>query len=81
MIDRCHDTFQFTTAFIPLNTALKMLCSKNSSFWGDEPDSGQALDAVASNGRIRVFHQARLTEKKKGPYTLVLCKAAKMKEA
>jgi hypothetical protein len=43
--------------------------------------SGQALDAVASNGRIRVFHQARLTANKKGPYTLVLCKAAKMKEA
>jgi hypothetical protein len=43
--------------------------------------SGQAFDAVAPNGSIRVFHQSRLTANKKGPYTLVLCKAAKMKEA
>ncbi|MBN2529428.1 MAG: hypothetical protein JXR76_23775 [Deltaproteobacteria bacterium] len=46
-----------------------------------ETCSGQALNTVAPNGRIRVFHHGRLIANKKGPYTLVLCKAAKMKVA
>ena len=54
---------------------------RQNYYFESEIYSGQALDAVASNGRIRVFHRARLTANKKGPYTLVLCKDAKMKEA
>jgi hypothetical protein len=43
--------------------------------------SGKAGGAVYKNGRIRVFKEARLTGAKKGPYTVVLYKAAKMKDA
>lgn len=43
--------------------------------------TGKASQAVWRNGRIRVFQRALLTCDKKGPYTVVLYKAAKMKEA
>jgi hypothetical protein len=46
-----------------------------------EDYAGKAAGAVYKNGRIRVFLSARLTGEKKGPYTVVLYKAAKMKEA
>lgn len=54
---------------------------RQNYYFESENYSGKALDAVAPNGRIRVFRRARLTANKKGPYTLVLHKAAKMKEA
>jgi hypothetical protein len=43
--------------------------------------SGKAANAVYNNGRVRVFRNARLTGERKGPYTVVLYKARKMKEA
>jgi len=43
--------------------------------------TGKAAGAVYRNGRIRVFAKARLTGGKKGPYTVVLYKAAKMKDS
>lgn len=43
--------------------------------------SGKAADAVYKNGRIRVFLKARLTIERKGPYTVVLYKALKMKDS
>lgn len=43
--------------------------------------SGKAAEAVYKNGRIRVFRKALLTSDKKGPYTVVLYKAAKMKDS
>ncbi len=43
--------------------------------------TGKAAGAVYKNGRIRVFLEALLTGSKKGPYTIVIYKAAKMKEA
>jgi hypothetical protein len=42
---------------------------------------GKASGAVYKNGRIRVFRKALLTGNKKGPYTVVLYKAAKMKDS
>jgi len=42
--------------------------------------AGAANDAVHRNGRIRVLENAKLTGNKRGPYTLVLYKARKMKE-
>jgi len=42
---------------------------------------GKAKDAVPRNGRIRVFRDARLTGNNRGPYTVVLAKARKMKDA
>lgn len=42
---------------------------------------GKAQDAVPRNGRIRVFKDARLTSQKRGPYTVVLYKARKMKDS
>lgn len=47
----------------------------------DENYSGRAAEAVYKNGRVRVFKEVQLTEKKKGPYTVVLYKARKMKDA
>ena len=43
--------------------------------------TGKASEAVYKNGRIRVFPKARLTAARKGPYTVILYKAAKMKDA
>jgi len=43
--------------------------------------SGKAAEAVYKNGRVRVFKRALLTAEKKGPYTVVLYKAAKMKDS
>jgi len=43
--------------------------------------SGKAAEAVYKNGRVRVFRKALLTAEKKGPYTVVLYKAAKMKDS
>ena len=43
--------------------------------------AGKASGAVYKNGRIRVFKKALLTGEKKGPYTVVLYKAAKMKDS
>lgn len=43
--------------------------------------AGKAEDAVFSNGRIRVLHDALLTGDKRGPYTIVLYKARKMKDS
>ena len=40
---------------------------------------GKAQNAVPRNGRIRVFKDARLTGKERGPYTVVLYKARKMR--
>lgn len=40
----------------------------------------KAKELVPRNGRIRVLKDARLTAQKKGPYTVVLYKARKMKE-
>ena len=42
---------------------------------------GKAKDAVPRNGRIRVFRDAWLTGNNKGPYTVVLVKARKMKDS
>lgn len=43
--------------------------------------TGKASGAVYRNGRIRIFQKALLTGAKKGPYTVVLYKAAKMKDS
>jgi len=43
--------------------------------------SGKAAAAVPRNGRIRVVRDARLTAERRGPYTVVLYKARRMKEA
>jgi len=43
--------------------------------------SGKAADAVYKNGRVRMFRRARLTAERKGPYTVVLYKARKMKDS
>jgi hypothetical protein len=43
--------------------------------------SGRAKDAVPRNGRIRVLRDARLTKNNRGPYTVVLVKARKMKDS
>lgn len=43
--------------------------------------SGKAKDAVPRNGRIRVLRDAQLTGNNRGPYTVVLVKARKMKDA
>ncbi|MCP4600292.1 MAG: IS4 family transposase [Proteobacteria bacterium] len=43
--------------------------------------SGKTAGAVYKNGRVRVFTDAVITAKKEGPYTVVLYKAAKMKES
>jgi hypothetical protein len=43
--------------------------------------SAKAADAVPKNGRVLVLRNARITGNRKGPYTVVLHKAAKMKEA
>ena len=43
--------------------------------------SGKAKDAVYRNGRVRLFQNAYLTGDKRGPYTVVLYKAAKMKDS
>jgi len=43
--------------------------------------SGKTRDAVYRNGRVRVLRDARLTNKKRGPYTVVLYKARKMKDS
>jgi hypothetical protein len=43
--------------------------------------AGKAEDAVFKNGRIRVLHDALLTGDKRGPYTVVLYKARKMKDS
>lgn len=42
---------------------------------------GKAQKAVPRNGRIRVFKDALLTSKERGPYTVVLYKARKMKDS
>ncbi len=42
---------------------------------------GKAQDAVFKNGRIRVLKSALLTKEKRGPYTIVLYKASKMKDS
>jgi len=47
----------------------------------DDSFCGKAEGAVYKNGRIRVFQKAKLTGQKKGPYTVVLYKAKKMKDA
>jgi hypothetical protein len=43
--------------------------------------AGKAEDAVFNNGRIRVLPGALLTGDKRGPYTVVLYKARKMKDS
>ena len=43
--------------------------------------SGKAKDAVPRNGRIRVLREAQLTGNNRGPYTVVLVKARKMKDS
>jgi len=43
--------------------------------------TGNAAGAVYKNGRVRVLKEAKLTGAEKGPYTVVLYKAAKMKDA
>lgn len=43
--------------------------------------SGKTRDAVYRNGRVRVLRDARLTNKKRGPYAVVLYKARKMKDS
>jgi hypothetical protein len=43
--------------------------------------TGKAQDAVYPNGRIRVLSGALLTGAKRGPYTVVLYKARKMKDS
>jgi hypothetical protein len=43
--------------------------------------SGKAEDAIPKNGRIRVIKDAKLTGNKRGPYNIVLYKAAKMKDS
>lgn len=43
--------------------------------------AGKAEDAVFKNGRIRVLHDTLLTGDKRGPYTVVLYKARKMKDS
>jgi hypothetical protein len=48
--------------------------------YGDQY-TGTAKGAVYANGQVRVFHQALLTGEKRGPYTVVLYKAAKMKDS
>jgi hypothetical protein len=42
---------------------------------------GKSEDAVFNNGRIRVLREALLTGDKRGPYTVVLYKARKMKDS
>lgn len=42
---------------------------------------GKAREAVHRNGRIRVFKDALLTGNERGPYTVVLYKARKMKDS
>jgi len=42
---------------------------------------GKAQDAVFNNGRIRVLPNALLTGERRGPYTVVLYKAHKMKDS
>jgi hypothetical protein len=42
---------------------------------------GKTEDAVFNNGRIRVLREALLTGDKRGPYTVVLYKARKMKDS
>jgi hypothetical protein len=43
--------------------------------------AGKTGDAVYRNGRVRVLRDALLTRKKRGPYTVVLYKARKMKDS
>ena len=42
---------------------------------------GKAGDAVPRNGRVRVLRRAVLTGERRGPYTVVLYKARKMKDS